>query len=93
MLRVTVQSETDQKVIRVEGKLAGPAVAELEDCWSKSSAEGRLVIDIRSVTFASEDGRNLLARMYRAGAKLVSAGTMMNAIVEQIASGGSKQQS
>ena len=85
MLRVTVQNETDPKVIRVEGKLAGPAVAELEDCWSKSLADGPFVVDLRSVTFASADGRDLLTRMHRAGAKLMSSGTMMNAIVEQIA--------
>lgn len=84
MLRVTVQSGADPIVIRVEGKLAGPAVAELERCWSATSSARRLVVDVQSVTFASEEGRHLLARMHNAGAQLVSSGTMMNAVVEQI---------
>ena len=93
MLRVTVQSQADRVVIRVEGKLAGPAVAELERCWSATPSTSRLIVDVQSVTFASEDGRQLLARMYTAGAQLVSSGTMMNAVVEQIKNSVSEAQS
>ena len=88
MLRVTVNSEADPIVIRVEGKLAGPSVAELESCWAATPTGRGLVVDVQSVTFASEDGRKLLARMYRAGARLVASGMMMSAVVEQIKQSG-----
>jgi hypothetical protein len=43
-----------------------------------------MVVDLTAMTFVDSDGRELLTRMRRQGAMLVSAGVLMNAIVEEI---------
>ena len=70
----------------MEGRLIGPWVNELEQAWHciKQSGEGTLVVDLTGVTFIEENGKNLLARMWREGAELVATGCCNRPIVEQI---------
>lgn len=86
MLRITETAEDESTVLRVEGKLVPPWVDELESCCSRAlSLRPRgLVLDLRSVTFVSSEGKSLLGRIFRAGAKLVTSGTLMNGIVEEL---------
>ena len=85
MFRVTVQSDADQTVLKVEGRLVQPFVRELRECWRNvSSGAKAMVLDVRSVTFVTPEGQNLLAEIYQAGGTLVASGPMMNSIVEKI---------
>ena len=87
MLKITMQIAAGVMTFALEGKLAGPWVKELELCWR--SAAGTLQIhavrvDLSSVTFIDEEGKDLLDRMYRKGAKLMATGCLNKCIVEGI---------
>ncbi len=87
MLRITTQADSEQTVLRVEGKLVPPWVQELERCWRQSCEVAKaLVLDLRAVTFVSAEGRELLERIYCSGGKLLTSGIAMNAMVEEIES-------
>ena len=71
----------------LEGRLVGPWVRELENCWHRAlAAETRnsIVVNLATLSFVDSEGIDLLTRMCRRGVTLASAGIMMNAIVEQI---------
>ena len=71
----------------LEGKLAGPWVKELELCWRSAASTQRIYpvcVDMSSVTFIDAEGKDLLGRMYREGAKLVATGCLNKSIVEGI---------
>lgn len=91
MLKITIDEKDQLTSIRLEGKLAGPWVGELERVWSASrrKPEGGdfsmdISVDISEVTFIDPEGRQLLARMYGDGVKLRVSGCMNRSIVEQI---------
>ncbi len=85
MLRITTQVENERTVLRVEGKLVQPWIQELEKCWLEPRPNGStLVVDLRSVTVISGEGKELLGRMHQSGAKLVTSGVLMNSVLEQL---------
>jgi hypothetical protein len=87
MLRITIHDEAPETSFVIEGKLVGPWVKEFEKCWeSVLAAEPRrtMLVNLAAVTFIDYEGRELLTRMRRQGVRLVSAGLVMNAIVEEI---------
>jgi len=89
MLKITTQTDPTRTIFEVEGKLAGPWVEELENCWRKAANSDRPVrVMICAVTFIDDKGRDLLVDMYRHGAELVAEGCMNKAIVEEIIQGG-----
>jgi len=87
MLKITMQITDGVMTFALEGKLAGPWVKEMELCW-RSAAETQQVdpvrVDLSSVTFIDEDGKELLRKMYRGGAKLMATGCLNKCIVEGI---------
>ena|SRR5436309_1585951 len=87
MLRITIQNGADELQLKVEGKLGGPWVAELEDCWRASVAKmdaHRISVDLTSVTCVDAAGKYLLALMCKSGARFVTAGPMLPQLVEEI---------
>jgi len=87
MLKITIHNEGRAASFVVEGKLAGLWVKELEKCWEGALAAElsvAMLVNLADVTFIDCDGRELLTRMRRQGAMLVSAGVMMNMIVAEI---------
>lgn len=85
MLRITTRIDAAGAVFQLEGKLAGPWVRELEDCWrSIGDLDRPMKVLLSSVTFIDEKGIALLAEMHRHGAELVAEGCMNKAVVEQI---------
>src|SRR5271157_2936163 len=88
MLRVTVEERGDRVVFRVEGKLRGPWVIELERCWRSTTthAKGKsFSVDLDGVTFVDDQGKALLTEMDTAGVELIANGWMMRSTVQQIA--------
>jgi len=62
-LRITVQENVAELVIKLEGRLAGPWAAELDRLWTDikpTLATRRLVLDIRDTTFADAGGIRVL---------------------------------
>lgn len=90
MLRITVDQQRDPVVLKVEGKLAGPWVRELEMCWQntrRKCAGRRLRVELSDVGFVEDRGRVLLKEMLHSGDELVASGPMMTSILEEIATG------
>ena len=87
MLRITVTHHQNATALRLEGRLTGPWVDELERTWravTSDSADGRVAVDLTDVTFVGEDGKKLLEAMYGEGAKLKASGCVTRRLVEEI---------
>ncbi len=66
-LRITVEQNTDTMVLKLEGRLAGAWVAELDRLWAQISPErnGRkLALDLRETTYADAKGIGILRAIY-----------------------------
>ena|SRR5207249_4202759 len=93
MLRITVIHNSGLLTFRLEGRLAGPWVRELEACW-QSTLGGRgscraarqpvLRFDLTGVTFVDSAGKAFLAARHAQGAELVASGCLMRAVVAEI---------
>ena len=87
MVRIYIHDEVPVTSIVIEGKLVGPWVKELEQCWEGVVAahpSKSMLVDLMHVTFIDSDGRALLTKMRRRGAKLLSSGVLINSIVADI---------
>lgn len=91
MLRITPRDQDTGLTLVLEGKLAGPWVAELARAWSGWQGRtdpARAVLDMQGVAFIDEAGRELLARIHREGAGLVGSGCYVGPIIQSILNGG-----
>lgn len=87
MFRATVDEQNEDVIVKLEGSLSGPYVQELERFWEGMrgrSAGKAAVVDLESVTYVNAAGKELLARICAAGAKLIGRGPMTRSIVEEI---------
>ena len=87
MLRVTTQKKRGKTVLSIEGRLAGPLVATLEQCWHElhaASPNEKLHLNLCGVSFIDSAGRVLLREIHRQGGELVAEGCLNEAIVEEI---------
>jgi outer membrane protein len=101
MLRITTEKKRGKTVLGVEGRVAGPWVAALEQCWRElhaASPREKFHIDLCGVSFIDAAGKVLLKEIYRQGGRLVAEGCLNQAIVHEIvksekpaASGGHKE--
>lgn len=86
-MRITQSREHSRLHLFVEGTLSGAWVDELEKCWldTKTSPNGEQVrVDLSGVGYVDDEGRALLARMFRGGAELRATGVMTRRIIEEI---------
>ena len=91
MLRITLNNGSDRHGLKLEGKLAGAWVPELEACWRKATLNDRsctLWVDLTGVDYVDTAGKYLLALMHQAGARFVASGCAMSALVEEIKTRG-----
>ncbi|HEV2115414.1 MAG TPA: hypothetical protein VGR48_05275 [Terriglobales bacterium] len=87
MFRATVEHHGELVTLRIEGRLSGPCLGELGNCWrqmSNGKTGRKMVVDLKDVTFVSSQGRQLLERLCRAGAELTGDGLMTRALIEEI---------
>jgi anti-anti-sigma regulatory factor len=94
MLRIYIHNEVPVTSFVLEGKLVGPWVEELKQGWESALAANPsrlMLVDLADVSFIDAEGRALLARMRQKGARLLSAGVLINAIVDEIDAQQSKQ--
>jgi hypothetical protein len=84
MLRISVHNNPESLTFHLEGRLAGPWVRELEDCWRSAPASPVLRFDLTGVTFIDAAGKAFLAAMHRQGAEFVAADCLTKAVVTEI---------
>src|ERR1700676_5524817 len=87
MLRITIEQKPGKVSLTVEGKLAGPWVAALEQSGKdlrNSSLGESLSINLCGVSFIDAAGKALLAEIHKQGGKLVAEGCLNQAIVREI---------
>ncbi len=90
MLRITAGKKRGKMVLHVEGRLAGHAVAALEQCWRElyaTSPRERFYVDLCGVSFIDAAGKVLLKEIHRQGGRLVAEGCLNQAIVREITEG------
>ena len=85
MLRITTEKKRGKTVLSVEGRLAGPWVAALEQCWRTRAPEEKLSVDLCGVSFIDAAGKALLKEIHEQGGKLIAEGCLNEAIVREIA--------
>jgi outer membrane protein len=87
MLKITLQDGPTELTFVVEGKLVGAWARELEQSWqTASSIRGgkSLFVDLSEVLFIDEEGKRILAKLFKEGASFRSAGPMTDSIVAEI---------
>src|ERR1700722_13309696 len=84
MLRITTEKKRGKTVLSVEGRLAGPWVEALEQCWRTRAPEEKFSVDLCGVSFIDAAGKTLLKEIHQQGGKLIAAGCLNEAIVEEI---------
>ena len=87
MLRITVNDSRQGLTFRLEGRLAGPWVRVLEECWQSALAGRRKPtprVDLTGVTAIDAAGRACLAALHRQGAEFVATDCLTKAVVAEI---------
>src|SRR5713226_5516191 len=94
MLRITTEKKRGKIVLSVEGRLAGPWVAALEQCCRElraASPREKFQIDLCSVSFIDAAGKVLLKEIHRQGGRLIAEGCLNQAIVNEIVARGKQE--
>jgi hypothetical protein len=87
MLRITVHDSPRTITFQLEGRLTGPWLRELEECWQSTLAGQRkpiLRVDLTGVTFINRAGQACLATLHRPGAEFIARDCLMKAVVAEI---------
>jgi hypothetical protein len=85
MLRIMVHQDGSRCRLELAGRLCGPWVGETERVWRSAPCSGKEIeVDMTEITGVDAAGRELLAAMHRAGARLIANGVWMTALVEEV---------
>jgi hypothetical protein len=90
MLRITINDQPRFLLFQLEGRLAGPAVQELEEHLKRiraSPSASNLRVDLTGVTFIDRAGKACLTALHGQGADFVSPDCLTKGIVEEIGRG------
>ena len=85
MFRITSSIEDGEIVLKLEGRLAGACVQELESCWRSAGGTLPVRVDLREVCHVDAAGQQLLMSMYGARVRLMTRGCVMPELVREIA--------
>src|SRR6266852_3426030 len=94
MLRSTTEKKRGKAFLSGEGRLAGPWVAALEQCWRElhaASPREKFHIDLCGVSFIDASGKVLLKEIHRQGGRLIAEGCLNQAVVREIVSDASEK--
>ena len=86
MLRITTEKKRGKIFLSVEGRLAGPWVATLEQCWRERVPGEKFCVDLCGVSFIDATGKVLLTEIHREGGRLIAQGCLNQSIVDEIES-------
>jgi outer membrane protein len=89
MLRISTLIKRAKTVLTIEGRIAGPSVATVEQCWRElysASPKQKFIVNLCGVSFIDSAGKVLLREMHRLGAEFHAEGCLNQAIVSEISS-------
>jgi hypothetical protein len=90
MLRITTQEDEQAIAITLEGRIAGPWVAEISRAWMETAprlAARKLSLDLRNVTYADALGKQALRHIHaQSGAELIVSTPWTQYLAEEIRS-------
>jgi hypothetical protein len=87
MLRITVHENSQTIRLQLEGRLAGPWVIELDECWRRRFASERqpnIEVDLTGLISIDAAGKVCLAELHHRGAAFVVADCETKSIVDEI---------
>ena len=87
MLKITLHDSAQEFRITLEGRLSGPWVAELDQCWqtaSSTTAGRRTILDLGEVDFISPEAEPLLRRMHTLGVEFVAVTPVICAVLQAV---------
>ena len=87
MLRITTEKKHGKVMLSVEGRLAGPWVAALEQCWRELhvGAQGeKFSVNLCGVSFIDAAGKVVLKEIHRQGGRLIAEGCLNQAVIGEI---------
>lgn len=87
MLKITVSETASEQRWKLQGRLAGPWVEQLQSCWARAQAErpGRsCVIDVTNLTSVDGEGEMLLQAMINQGARFHACGVYIKHVLENL---------
>ena len=87
MLRITVHKNAQTARLQLEGRLAGPWVTELDECWRgtfASESQPNIEVDLTGLISIDPAGKACLAELHRRGAAFVVADCETKSIVDEI---------
>ncbi len=82
-----MEERSRSTTIKLEGRLAGLWVPELERVWRTALDSPRaqcILVDLRGVSSFDAAGKELLAQIQQAGAEFLADGLMTKYVVEQV---------
>ncbi|HXH50418.1 MAG TPA: STAS domain-containing protein [Terriglobia bacterium] len=90
MLKITYNDTPESTSVKLEGKLSGPWVEELERSWIEhsSKASENVIIDLSGVTYIDPEGKRLLSRMVEKGVCLEGTHLMTKYVIDEITRAG-----
>ncbi|MBI1762885.1 MAG: hypothetical protein HYR56_15755 [Acidobacteria bacterium] len=87
MLKITNHNDGGVTTLKLEGKLTGAWVHELQRCWQQVlRMEGgqSIRLDLAEVAWVSDEGRALLRLMQRHGAELLAANLLLAGLMAEV---------
>ena len=90
MLRITIHDKPEALTFQLEGRLVGPWVRVLQECWQDANTRHRqrpLYVDLTEVTSIDAAGRACLSTLHREGVKFIASDCLIKDIVDEITRG------
>jgi hypothetical protein len=85
MLRITSEERGSSTVLRVEGWLTDPYIAELRRSWKEVATGRHIVVELADVRFIAPAGKALLVEMFRSDVDIVGRDALTRAIRDEVA--------
>ena len=87
MLKITLHDSAGEFRLKLEGRLTGAWVHELEQCWktASSTTQGRrTVVDLEEVDFVDPAGQILLSDMHSQGVEMVAVTPLICSVLKEV---------
>jgi anti-anti-sigma regulatory factor len=84
MLKITLHDYQASLLFVLEGRLCGPWVGELRQCWQTAAStlhSRTATVDLKEVDFVDSEGQALLAEMQKAGVRLRAGSPLIRALL------------